>query len=157
MQQSSKVLLLLVLGHLLADLLGCVEDAKRWFVADEALLVLRVMLQCTVLTEIMFAFCDHRINKWLPAYIAGKGQGLLIIAIIILRLTITPILTTHRNAPFSGLLSLVPFLLKLPPGLVVTSVMHKLAGIAVATVPRLLVILANVGLVVKPRGEADVR
>ena len=47
MQQSSKVLLLLVLGNLLPDLLRCIEDAKRRFIADKALLVLRVMLKST--------------------------------------------------------------------------------------------------------------
>lgn len=47
MQQSSKVLLLLVLRNLLPDLLRRIEDAKRRFIADKALLVLRVMLKST--------------------------------------------------------------------------------------------------------------
>lgn len=39
------LLLLLVLRHLLADLLRGIEDAQRRFVAHEALLVLRVVLE----------------------------------------------------------------------------------------------------------------
>ena len=39
------LLLLLVLGHLLADLLRSVEDAHSRLVADEALFVLRVVLK----------------------------------------------------------------------------------------------------------------
>ena len=39
------MLLLLVLGHLLADLLRSVEDAHSRLVADEALFVLRVVLK----------------------------------------------------------------------------------------------------------------
>ena len=98
-------------------------------------------------------YCDHRISKRPPAYVAGKGQH----RIILICLAITPIHLTHCYAPFEGLLGLVILPVELPPGLVVTSVVHELAGIAVATVPRLLVVLADVGLVVEPCREAYVR
>ena len=108
-------------------------------------------------TKVVLAFGDHWINEWLSANVAGKGQRLLIILVLICCLIITPIPTTHGNAPLAGLLGLLMFPLELPPGLVIPTVVHELAGIAVATIPRLLVVLADVGLVVEPLGDANVR
>uniref|UniRef100_A0A0A9AL99 Uncharacterized protein n=1 Tax=Arundo donax TaxID=35708 RepID=A0A0A9AL99_ARUDO len=116
-----------------------------------------MVLQCAMFTKVVLAFCDHRINKRLPANEAGKGQRLLIVIVLLVPcLVIAPIPTSHRNAPLAGLLGLLPLLLHLPPRLVVPSVVHELAGITVPAVPRLLVVLADVGLVVEPRREPDV-
>jgi hypothetical protein len=115
-------------------------------------------LQCAVLTKVVLAFRDNRIHKRLPANEAGEGQGLIIVVVVLIRcLIITPIPTSHRNAPLAGLFGLLPLLLELPTGLVIPSVVHEFAGITVPAVARLLVVLADVGLVVEPRGEADVR
>lgn len=50
-----------------------------------------------------------------------------------------------------------PVSLELPALLVVSAVMEELAAVAVAAEARLLVVLADVGLVIDPAGDADVR
>ena len=110
-----------------------------------------------MLAEIVLAFRDHWINKRLPANVAGKGQRFFIIIVILLPCFVITTIPTHSDAALAGLLRLLPLLLYLPSRLVVPSVMHELAGIAIATVPCLLVVLANVRLVVEPSGEPDVR
>ena len=92
----------------------------------------------------MFASCDHRIREWFPADKASKRQHVFIFLITIILLVILSIMSPCR-ALLPLLLTLLPFLLELPPRLVVPSVMQEDTRISIATVACLLVVLADVG------------
>lgn len=60
----------------------------------------------------------------------------------------------REKADGRGRARLFPLLLKLPSRLIVGSVVEELARVAVAAVPSVLEVLADVGLVVEARGRA---
>lgn len=106
-------------------------------------------LQRTISAEEVPALGRDRIPKRQPAYGTGKRQLLAVAVAVAVTVAVVPWPAGHCRL----LGVLLPLLVQLPSGLVIASVVQKLAGVPVPAEPRLLVVLAHVRLVVEPRGR----
>lgn len=83
--RSSGALAILLL-HFALDLVGNIENALRGSLADKTLGALCVMLQRTLLAEVVLALGDYGVGHLLPglpAHVAGKWQPLILAILLI--------------------------------------------------------------------------
>mmetsp|Transcript_22993 Transcript_22993/g.74933 ORF Transcript_22993/g.74933 Transcript_22993/m.74933 type:complete len:279 (-) Transcript_22993:98-934(-) len=149
----------LALEHLFRlcnDVVRGVEDAVRGLVAHVARLRLGVVPEAALLAKVVAALGHDRVlhlDKLTLADVARERELVLVLLPFLLALLPArpPQLTLLPQ-----LLLLLPLLVQLPPHLVIAAVVHKLARVPKAAVPRVLVVFANVGFVIHDEREADV-
>lgn len=130
--------------YLLGQFLRWLEDAARADAAHKTLGTLTVVVKGALFAKVVAAIGDNRVLEVLSAYEAGKWKLVLRITAFVLTGILCAIVTTLH------------LLVQLPPTLVVASIMHELAAVAIAAETGLLVILADVRLVIPPNCAADV-
>ena len=159
---------LLHLFDALNDLLRRVERAPGWLVAHKTSLRLRVVSESAVLAEVMLAFGDHRVSDGVPGVFTDGTRGRDTVVVLLLLLLLqghahavlphVPLqLLQLRQGFFSLFFLLLPLLVELPALLVVTAIVQELTGVTEAAISRLLVVLADVGLVIHDESHPHVR
>jgi hypothetical protein len=116
------------LGHPLHEVLGRIERSTRLCTTCGTSLRLPVVLQRTLLAEIMLAARAHRVHKFLVANAALVRQ------VVILRDDVFVLVGR-------GVVARLEFLVHLPAVFVVGAVVHEFAGVAETAVARLFVVL----------------
>ncbi len=116
------------LGHPLHKILGRIKRSTGLCTTRGAPLRLPVVLQRTLLAEIMLAACAHRVHKFLVANAA------LVRHIVVLRNDVFVLVG-------GGVVARLEFLVHLPAVFVVGAVVHEFAGVAETAVARLFVVL----------------
>lgn len=89
------------------DVIGNIEDALGGGLAHKALAALLVVVQRTVLAEVVLALGHNRAGNFLPglpADVAGKGQRVIFFLLLVPRLLITPFCLLYPLLPLIPLL-----------------------------------------------------
>jgi hypothetical protein len=119
------------LGHPLHQVLGRVERPTSLHATLGAPLRLAVVVQRTLLTEVVLALGAHRIDKLLAA------DGALVRQVVLLRDDVLVLVG-------GGVVARLELLVHLPAMLVVAAVVHEFAGVAEAAVSGLFVVLGKI-------------